>query len=182
MLAGGSMDRAPEHTTAGREIGPRHDAATVAEAAGAWPLERVGDTFTRTHSSPPPMSHAAHSGPAILVAEDNDDQRALSVAILTAAGYRVLEAADGAEAVAVALRDAPGLVLMDVNMPGMSGWNAVRMLKENPLTLGIPIIVITGLDSDWDRDASIAAGCDEYLAKPVPPAKLLQHVRRFLPA
>jgi len=127
------------------------------------------------------MTSPAPSGPTILVAEDNLDQRSLYVAILNGAGYRVLEAGDGAEAVEVTRRERPSLVLMDVTMPGTSGWNAVRALKDDPDTHFIPIIVVTGLASSWDRDASLASGCDEYLAKPVPPLKLLEEVRKFVP-
>lgn len=127
------------------------------------------------------MPSPAPSGPTILIAEDNVEQRSLYVAILSAAGYRLLEAGDGAEAVEVVRRERPGLVLMDVTMPGTSGWNAVRTLKDDPETHFIPIIVITGLAGTWDRDASLAAGCDEYLAKPVPARRLLEEVRKFLP-
>ncbi len=127
------------------------------------------------------MPDTAPPGPTILVAEDNADQRSLYVALLTGVGYRVLEASDGAEAVEVARQSQPGLVLMDVTMPGTSGWNAVRTLKEDPRTRAIPIIVVTGLASAWDRDASMASGCDEYLAKPVQPVRLLEEVRKFLP-
>jgi CheY-like chemotaxis protein len=126
------------------------------------------------------MSPPAPSGPTILVAEDNVEQRSLYVAILAGAGYRVLEAGDGAQAVVVAREQHPDLVLMDVTMPGTSGWNAVRTLKDSPETHHIPIIVVTGLASTWDRDASLAAGCDEYLAKPVPPIRLLEEVRKFV--
>jgi CheY-like chemotaxis protein len=127
------------------------------------------------------MSDTAPHGPTILVAEDNADQRSLYVAILSGAGYRVLEAADGAQAVDMVRGERPGLVLMDVTMPGTSGWNAVRTLKQDMDTHLIPIIVVTGLANTWDRDASIASGCDEYLAKPVQPARLLEEVRKFLP-
>jgi CheY-like chemotaxis protein len=127
------------------------------------------------------MPDTAPTGPTILVAEDNADQRSLYAALLTGVGYRVLEAADGAEAVEIARQSQPGLVLMDVTMPGTSGWNAVRTLKQDPQTHLIPIIVVTGLASTWDRDASIASGCDEYLAKPVQPVRLLEEVRKFLP-
>ncbi|MBA3671471.1 MAG: response regulator [Gemmatimonadaceae bacterium] len=120
-------------------------------------------------------------GSSILVAEDSLEQRDLYVALLTSAGYRVLVAGDGAEAVQVAQRERPGLILMDVTMPGTSGWNAVRVLKADSETRAIPIIIITGLSGSWDRDASLAAGCDEYLAKPVAPARLLEEVRKFLP-
>ena len=127
------------------------------------------------------MQPPAAERPTVLVAEDNVDQRSLYAAILTGAGYRVLEAGDGSEAVALARKEQPGLVLMDVTMPGTSGWNAVRTLKDDPATHPIPIIVVTGLASAWDRDASLASGCDEYLAKPVPPVRLLEEVRKFLP-
>src|SRR4051812_20425150 len=74
------------------------------------------------------------SGHAILVAEDSSDQRALYVEILTSAGYRVLEASDGEMAVAIVRKERPRHVLMDVTMPGISGWNAVRTLKQDPDT------------------------------------------------
>jgi CheY-like chemotaxis protein len=127
------------------------------------------------------MQATAPHGPTILVAEDNADQRSLYVAVLAGVGYRVIEAVDGAEAVDIVRRERPGLVLMDVTMPGTSGWNAVRTLKEDPETRDIPIIVVTGLANAWDRDASMAAGCDEYLAKPVPPLRLIEEVKKFLP-
>ena len=127
------------------------------------------------------MSSPARSGSTILVAEDNVEQRSLYVTILSGAGYRVLEAGDGDEAVDVARRERPDLVLMDVTMPGTSGWNAVRTLRDDAETHDIPIIVVTGLASTWDRDASLASGCDAYLAKPVPPLKLLEEIRKFLP-
>jgi two-component system, cell cycle response regulator DivK len=118
----------------------------------------------------------------ILVADDNDDQRALYVDLLTHAGFRVTEARDGAEAIERASADRPALILMDVTMPGTSGWNAVRALRERPETEAIPIIVITGLAGTRDRDASFAAGSDAYLSKPVLPLRLLEEVRKFLPA
>ena len=125
------------------------------------------------------MPDTAPHGPTILVADDSSEQRALYAEILTGAGFRVVEASDGAEAVTMVERERPSLVLMDVTMPGTSGWNAVRVLKENIATAGVPIIVVTGLAASWDRDASIAAGADEYLAKPVSPARLLEEVRKF---
>lgn len=128
-----------------------------------------------------PTQDPPFRGPTILVAEDSTEQRLLYVAILEGAGYRVLEASDGEEAVAIVRRERPGLVLMDVTMPRTSGWNAVRALKEDPETMGVPIIVVTGLVGTWDRDASIAAGADEHLAKPVSPPHLLKEVQKFLP-
>jgi CheY-like chemotaxis protein len=127
------------------------------------------------------MPHPAPRVPTILVAEDSAEQRALYVEVLTLAGYRVLEAGDGAEAVASVQLERPGLVLMDVTMPGTSGWNAVRALREDLGTRDIPIIVVTGLTEPWHHDASIAAGCDVYLSKPVAMPRLLAEVRKFLP-
>jgi CheY-like chemotaxis protein len=120
------------------------------------------------------------TGRAILVADDNDDQRVLCAELLTLAGYEVIEARDGTEAIALASARLPGLILMDVTMPGTSGWNAVRALRQQPETRGIPIVVITGLGESWDRDASFAAGSDDYMVKPVPPQRLLEEVRKFL--
>ena len=127
------------------------------------------------------MMQSATARRTILVAEDSTEQRALYVEVLTQAGYRVLEAGDGAEALSSVKRERPGLILMDVTMPGTSGWNAVRALRDDLATRDIPIIVITGLSDPWDRDVSIAAGCDVYLSKPVPPPLLLAEVRKFLP-
>jgi len=126
------------------------------------------------------MSAAQHG--AILVADDNADQRALYADLLTHAGYQVIEAQDGVQAIERARSDHPALILMDVTMPGTSGWNAVRALREQIETREIPIIVITGLAGTRDRDASFAAGSDSYLSKPVAPRRLLEEVRRFLPS
>ncbi len=127
------------------------------------------------------MPQPAPDGPTILIAEDNADQRSLYVELLGGVGYRIVEASDGAEAVELTRRERPGLVLMDVTMPGTSGWNAVRTLRDDASTRDIPIVVVTGLANSWDRDASIASGCDEYLAKPVPPVRLLEVVQKYLP-
>jgi two-component system cell cycle response regulator DivK len=124
---------------------------------------------------------AASSSRTILVADDNPDQRALYVDILTHAGYVVVQAQDGAEAIQRAREDMPSLILMDVTMPGTSGWNAVRAVRDQVETRDIPVIVITGLSATRDRDASFAAGCDAYLSKPVSPRRLLEEVRRFVP-
>src|SRR5258705_6018223 len=104
------------------------------------------------------MPDTAPHGPTILVAEDNADQRSFYVAILSGAGYRVIEAADGVQAVDVVRRERPGLVLIDVTMPGTSGWNAVRTLRQGIQKRAIPIIVVNRLASACERDASLAAG------------------------
>jgi CheY-like chemotaxis protein len=124
---------------------------------------------------------SAPSGHTVLVADDNPDQRALYVDILTHAGYVVIQAQDGAEAIQRAREARPALILMDVTMPGTSGWNALRALRDQVETQNIPVITITGLSATRDRDASFAAGCDAYLSKPVSPRRLLEEVRRFVP-
>ena len=96
---------------------------------------------------------SALPGRTVLVADDNPDQRALYVDILSHAGFSVIEACDGAEAIARARADRPSLILMDVTMPGTSGWNAVRAVRDQMETRDIPVIVITGLAGTRDRDA-----------------------------
>jgi two-component system, cell cycle response regulator DivK len=122
----------------------------------------------------------APPGRTVLVADDNDDRRALYVDILSHAGFSVIEARDGVEAIARAREDRPALIVMDVTMPGTSGWNAVRAVRDQIETRDIPVIVVTGLAGTRDRDASFAAGSDAYLSKPVSPRDLLDEVRRFL--
>ena len=123
---------------------------------------------------------SASAGRTVLVADDNPDQRALYVDILSHAGYSVIQACDGEEAIAKARQDRPALIIMDVTMPGTSGWNAVRAVRDQLETRDIPVIVITGLAGTRDRDASFAAGSDAYLSKPVSPRRLIEEVRRFL--
>ena len=123
---------------------------------------------------------SALPGRTVLVADDNPDQRALYVEILSHAGFSVIEARDGVEAIARAREDRPALIVMDVTMPGTSGWNAVRAVRDQIETRDIPVIVVTGLAGIRDRDASFAAGSDAYLSKPVSPRDLLDEVRRFL--
>ena len=123
---------------------------------------------------------SALPGRTVLVADDNADQRALYVDILSHAGFSVIEARDGVEAITRAREDRPALIVMDVTMPGTSGWNAVRAVRDQIETRDIPVIVVTGLAGTRDRDASFAAGSDAYLSKPVSPRDLLDEVRRFL--
>lgn len=138
----------------------------------ALDLPRVTVNFVRMSATP---------RWTILVADDNADQRALYVDLLSHAGYQVIQASDGGEAIDQARSAHPDLILMDVTMPGTSGWNAVRTLREQIETSLVPIIVVTGLAGMQDRDASFAAGSDAYLSKPVSPRRLLEEVRRFLP-
>lgn len=120
-------------------------------------------------------------GPTILVAEDDLEQRILFTRIFVASGYFVLAAENGAEAVEIATRERPGLIMMDATMPEKTGWDATRELKDDVRTRHIPILILTGHSGDVARDAALAAGCDVYLTKPVPVRDLLAAVLTLLP-
>ena len=116
----------------------------------------------------------------ILVVEDDAEQRVLYARVLESAGYAVVEAGDSASALSQVRAARPDLVLMDVTLPGPSGWNATREIRSHPDTHRVPVLVVTGLVSLSDRDASYASGSDGYLQKPVQPGKLLEEVGRIL--
>lgn len=118
--------------------------------------------------------------PVVLVVEDDADVRRAFRALLTSEGMDVIEAGDAAEGVAQARACLPDLVLLDVQLPGPSGWNAARTIKEDPVMHRMAVVAVTGLDGEADRDASYAAGCDYYLAKPVAPDLLLATVGAIL--
>lgn len=118
--------------------------------------------------------------PLILVAEDNDDNRIIAVALLRHFGFRVIEATNGTDAVEVARSAKPSLILMDVGMPDIDGWTATRMLKGDVSTRDIVVLAYTAHALPSDREQSFAAGCDGYLAKPVEPLRLLSAVREAL--
>ena len=104
----------------------------------------------------------------ILVAEDSADTRALLRRALASYGYEVVEATDGREAVEVALRECPGLVLMDLNMPVMDGLAATERIRELRERCGdVPIVAVTAFDTYGIREAAMEAGCDAYLLKPL---------------
>jgi two-component system, cell cycle response regulator DivK len=117
----------------------------------------------------------------ILYIEDNEYNRKIVRQLLTRTPFRLLEAGDGETGVALAQQELPALVLMDVQLPKMSGLEATRLLKADPRTAGIPVIVITSFALSGDREKAAAAGADSYLAKPYSPRELLALVRQYLP-
>ncbi len=122
---------------------------------------------------------AAEPRPTILLAEDDVTQRVLYTRILIAAGYHVFGVDNGHDAVDVTRRELPGLVVMDVTMPGKDGLTATRELKENEATRHIPIILMTGhSESGTTLSDSLS---DAILAKPIPVRQLLAQVTHFLP-
>jgi len=116
----------------------------------------------------------------VLVVDDNAGLRQLWAAWLGLWNFRVLEATDGVEAVAAAERERPALVLMDLAMPRLDGFDATRQLKTNTATASIPVVALTAHTSSEDRRRASEAGCAAFLGKPVDPDLLLEEVRRLL--
>jgi CheY-like chemotaxis protein len=116
----------------------------------------------------------------VLLVEDNEDNLVVYRTILEHVGYRVIEARDGEEGVARAQQDLPDLILMDISIPKIDGWEATQRLKADPGTDGIPIIALTAHALEEDRQKALQAGCDGYLAKPVEPRRVVQEVERFV--
>ena len=121
------------------------------------------------------------SGKTILYVEDNEYNRKIVRRLLGDPSYRLIEAEDGESGVAQAFQELPDLILMDVQLPKMSGLDATRILKADPRTAHIPIIVITSFALSGDREKASAAGANNYLAKPYSPRELLSLVRQYLP-
>jgi two-component system, cell cycle response regulator DivK len=116
----------------------------------------------------------------ILVVEDKEDNRAIMRDLLTAAGYAVIEAVDGSEGLAMAKAERPDLILMDMQMPILDGFETTRRIKADPLLSAIPIIAVTSYALSGDEAKARAAGCDDYVAKPFSPRNMLAVIRGFL--
>lgn len=124
--------------------------------------------------------HVINAPKTVLLVEDNEDNRIIYATALRYAGYDVLEAITGTQGVQQARDGAPDLILMDISVPELDGWEATAILKADPVTRHIPIIAVTAHALPDDAERSRRAGCDGYLAKPISPAALLTEVdRRF---
>ena len=116
----------------------------------------------------------------ILLVEDNEMNRDMLSRRLQKVGYEVVIAVDGEEGVAKAQAEAPALILMDMSLPGIDGWEATRRLKAAEQTQKIPVIALTAHAMTDDRDKALAAGCDDFDTKPVELARLLSKIKALL--
>jgi two-component system cell cycle response regulator DivK len=122
----------------------------------------------------------SETGKLVLLVEDNEDNRIVYSTILKHFGYSVIEALNGEEGIAKARAQQPDLVLMDISIPVIDGWEATQVLKHDPATRHIPIIALTAHALASDREKAMEVGCDGYLAKPCEPRAVVAEVQRFL--
>ena len=119
-------------------------------------------------------------GPLILVVDDYEDAREMYAEYLRFCGFRVAEARNGNEALEQAFSLMPDLILMDLSLPGMDGWEATRQLKADPRTARIPVVALTGHALAGASEGAKRAGCDSFVTKPCLPDDLVVEVRRML--
>jgi len=117
----------------------------------------------------------------ILAIEAHAENRRILRLLLASAGYELIEAATGEEGIAMAEKERPDLILMDIQLPGLDGYEATRRLKANPDLRHIPIIVVTSYALSGDDVKAFEAGCDAYVTKPFVPRDLLAKVREYVP-
>lgn len=116
----------------------------------------------------------------ILLVEDNEMNRDMLSRRLVRKGYDVLFAVDGAQGVSMTIAENPDIILMDMSLPVIDGWEATRQLKVNPQTQKIPVIALTAHAMSGDREKALTAGCDEYDTKPIELPRLLQKIEALL--
>jgi two-component system cell cycle response regulator DivK len=117
----------------------------------------------------------------ILVIEDQEDNRKIVRDLVTASGYELMEASTGEEGLEVAVRERPDLILMDIQLPGIDGYEVTRRIKADPNLCKIPIIAVTSYALSGDDKKAFSAGCDGYVTKPYSPRLLLAKMREYLP-
>jgi two-component system, cell cycle response regulator DivK len=120
--------------------------------------------------------------PRILLVEDNEMNRDMLSRRLVRNGYEVFLAVDGQQGADMAVSERPDLILMDMSLPVIDGWEATRRIKANDATRGIPVIALTAHAMAGDRDKAMEVGCDDYDTKPVEIARLLEKIERLLGA
>ncbi|MBI2391654.1 MAG: PAS domain S-box protein [Deltaproteobacteria bacterium] len=164
---------------------------SLESAPGAGSRFTVTLPWSESDDSDPPVSSREAELPAadgaprnvgrrVLLADDHDVNRATIGAYLEARGYVIISARDGAEAVRLARDALPDIILLDVQMPVLDGLQAMRRIREEPLTTMLPIVVLTALVMPGDRERCLAAGANDYIAKPVPLRTLVAAIERHL--
>lgn len=119
--------------------------------------------------------------PKILLVEDNEMNRDMLSRRLVRNGFDVIMAVNGQEGVELAASQTPDLILMDMSLPVLDGWDATRQLKADPSTAGIPVIALTAHAMESDREKALAAGCDDFDTKPIDLPRLLEKMKALLP-
>ena len=128
------------------------------------------------------MPEPAASAATVLLTEDNDHLRRIFALVFRSAGYTVLEAPDGVCAMELAAEHLPNLILMDLSLPKMDGWEATRRIRADPATAHIPILALSAFDRSTDLERTRQAGCVSHLTKQIDPKELLAEVRQWLEA
>jgi len=118
--------------------------------------------------------------PKILLVEDNEMNRDMLSRRLARRGYEVVVAVDGEAGVRMAHSESPAIILMDMSLPGLDGWDATRQIKADPATRAVPVIALTAHAMAGDREKSLAAGCDDFDTKPVDFERLLAKIQALL--
>jgi two-component system, cell cycle response regulator DivK len=152
--------------------------SSKAEAAAARPAK----ARRRPARAPRPAGagKSPSAGSLVLVVDDFHDNREMYMQYLSFAGYRVAEAVDGEDALAKARSLLPDVIVMDLSLPRLDGWEATRRLKKDPLTQAIPVIALTGHALAGHAEGAMGAGCDAFVTKPCVPSELEERVREML--
>jgi len=116
----------------------------------------------------------------ILIVEDQEDLRGVLRDLFTSSGFNVIEAADGATGIARAKSNRPDIILMDIQMPVIDGYEATRQIKADPTLAQIPVVAVSSFAMKGDEAKARAAGCDHYVTKPYSPIELLHIIRGYL--
>jgi CheY-like chemotaxis protein len=123
---------------------------------------------------------AAKTGGLVLVVDDFTDNREMYARYLEFSGFQVVTAANGEEALDRAFESTPDLIVMDLSLPGVDGWEATRRLKKDRRTKDVPVVAVTGHAFAGSSESALAAGCDGYIMKPCLPTDLVTEIRRVL--
>ena len=127
------------------------------------------------------MEYRKEGAVKILIVEDNPQNMKLATTVLQKSGYDTLQAVDADSGIMIARQELPDLILMDIQLPGMDGLTATKLLKGDRLTSDIPVIALTAFAMKGDRERIIEAGCDDYVSKPINYKEFLVTVARWLP-